>query len=396
MIHSRWMFVLGLWACAEHPSAGPERSSEGDTGSLDGALPIDEVASAVPLSDGAGRLLSGGQDVDGDGLEDAVIGGQSQIWILTGAGRALAATPLDLDLGDEAVGATLALSGRAAIGVPGLDAGELRFSDGARLTGDTDSGHLGASLAGWTFGLVTTVYTGAGWDLYMIGGTLPGAGEEASLGSLTSFYRVPDLAGSEAAPPVLTTSSQSGGQVAVGLPEAGAAGISAAVYNLSGSINLAFSIEDPEASALGASVAFWDVQDQNISDLAVGDPGRGVVLLYLGGSDRTPLGEEDLRFTGPPGAGTSLAMADDLDGDGVEDLIIGGADRVWLVPGWTEEQTPAEIEAAAVWKGATGAELGQALCSADLDGDGLSDLVLGAPGASEVYVVWGAPAAEPL
>jgi hypothetical protein len=58
----------------------------------------------------------------------------------------------------------------------------------------------------------------------------------------------------------------------------------------------------------------------------------------------------------------------------VEDRVVAGlVDGVWSEEAWIAEADP-------------GSELGLSACSADLDGDGLEDLAVGAPGVDEVHV----------
>lgn len=99
-------------------------------------------------------------------------------------------------------------------------------------------------------------------------------------------------------------------------------------------------------------------------------------------------------------AGTSLA-AGDFSGDGVGDIAIGdGRQRVWIVPGTGNNWVSGSLEDAAMARidGRTNQDFGFALDAADLNVDGVSDLVVGAPGDDEggeragaVYIVYGSP-----
>lgn len=137
----------------------------------------------------------------------------------------------------------------------------------------------------------------------------------------------------------------------------------------------------------GAALACGDVDGDHTPDLAVGAPGTrvggGGVYLFSGWSG-APLGQlrggaSDGRF------GASLACAD-VDRDGVADIIVGAPhapkDRfqsngcVYVFSGKTRKQL-FRHEAAE-----PGTRFGQAVAAGDVDGDGYADVIAGAPLAS--------------
>ena len=155
-----------------------------------------------------------------------------------------------------------------------------------------------------------------------------------------------------------------------------------------------------------------DVDHDGAADLVVGAPSwggdhRGRAYLYRGGAalDTVP----DLVLTGAApfaNLGTAAALARDFDGDGAGDLVIGApfdgpinAGRVYVYRGGAVLDTVPDL----VLEGDAAADrLGYSVVAADLDRDGLSDVVAAAPfqdagatNAGRVEVVLGGPGLDP-
>ncbi|MFO0608691.1 MAG: FG-GAP-like repeat-containing protein [Polyangiales bacterium] len=189
----------------------------------------------------------------------------------------------------------------------------------------------------------------------------------------------------------VTAPDRFGGTVYVYLGTAGAAP------------RLAFTFEPPPSSgtAFGARLAGGvDLDGDGLGDLAVGAATAvpfGAVYVYFGATGaRTSVFDEVLL---PPGAGESLfgmavTSGGDMDGDGLDDLIIaqGGRDHVHVYAGAPRGGSHRVI--ATVQRPADGAAYfstgyGKALAGLDLNHDGRRDLLIGAyneaSGAGRIY-----------
>ena len=106
-----------------------------------------------------------------------------------------------------------------------------------------------------------------------------------------------------------------------------------------------------------------------------------------------PIGAFETRLTASGSAfpfyfGSSVSTGGDVDGDGFDDVVVGtrfhdyGDGAVYLYRGGADGvslSTEQRVEPSAVGVGAGYSVAG----GADLDGDGLADLLVGAPGAGE-------------
>ena len=176
-------------------------------------------------------------------------------------------------------------------------------------------------------------------------------------------------------------------------------------------------VSDRAGTALAAA---GDIDGDGLDDLMIAhkifvDEGSVAVVLgsRLGANREIWLADADYTFTGEASgdqAGTSVASAGDIDGDGRPDLLIGapwasnteGSERAGrayvflaanLVPGVTslaDADYILESDTVNPYGGEAMSYLGQSVSSAgDVDGDGLDDLLIGAPGMLNYSYLYG-------
>lgn len=405
------------------------------TGTLDLATGADLRLDGDGAGGLAGYRVAAAGDVNGDGKADVIVGAprasangrklSGSAFVLFGAGSpgpiplgALGARGLRIDgvAAGDLTGAAVARAGD--VNGDGLD----DLLVGAPGAGDAKHAHRGAAQ------LVLGRSLGAIVDL-----AEPGAAAMVVTGAAAGDLLGWAVAGAD------DVNGDGRPDIAIGAPgarsgERAASGATYVVTAPSGELDAAalgtagYSIDGPSAGAgAGFSVALArDVNGDRRGDVLVGAPGAGAAFTVFGqpapaSVDLAALGDRGSSMTAAASAGAGFAVAalGDVNGDGLDDVAVGApraearerkdAGSTFVVFG---AATPAAlalpVPAGAGFRidgAAPGDRSGWSLAGlepkTDFDGDGLADLVVGAPfaeplsrvGAGAAYVVFGAKTA---
>ena len=377
--------TAGAGAGAAYLVLGP-LSGEGDLG-LAAALLTGEAA-----GDHAGVAVAGG-DVDGDGYADLVVGAYDEGTAATAAGAAyVVGGPVTGTLSLRA--ATARLYGEAADHLAGSSV----------AVGDVDGDGAADLLVGGPGEDTNGAAAGGAW---LVLGPATGSARLWSADARLRGEAAGDQAGSAVAV-VGDTDGDGLADLAVGAPyEHGSGSWTGAVYLVLGTPRgtMDLSLADAKWTGRGAgglagsALAGGDVDGDGYADLLVGAPGddaggtgAGAAFLLRGPlSAAGSLADAAAILVGENGddaAGSAVALPGDLDGDGTSDLALGArledsalsdGGAVYLVLGPASGTLDLSAASAKLQAAGAGDHLGAALAAGDLDGDGWPDLAAGAP-----------------
>jgi hypothetical protein len=334
-----------------------------------------------------GIAVASAGDVNGDGFSDVAVGApafdngevdEGSVFVFLGSTSGLSPTPFWTAESNQA-GASLGIAVASAGDVNGdgfsdLVVGAARFDNG-----EADEGRAFVYLGSAT-----------GLDVFV-----PWTAETNQASSLfgTSVATAGDVNGDGFSDIVVGAAQFDNGEADEG----------GAYLYLGSSTGLslvpAWTAEGNQSGAsLGASVASaGDVNGDGYSDVVLGSPsfdssGRideGRAFVYLGGSNglaATPVWTASSNQASAS-FGTSVASAGDVNGDGFSDVVVGAPSfdngqtdegRAFVFLGTASGLTPAPVWTVESEQVAAG--LGQSVSAAgDVNGDGFSDVVVGAP-----------------
>lgn len=358
----------------EVPGDGVDQDCDG----LDSlVLPLAGIAILGVTGDSAASSLSLAGDQTADGVPDLLVGAPEGEFGLGEAAVISGTTAADLDI----------------TGAP------------ARLVADLSGDEAGLAVAGGVD------LDDDGWPDLVVGA--PGAGGTDGAVYLYSGPTVGSLALSDATTSVLGSPGEALGGVVATAGDVTGEGVGDALIGSPGwdaSVGRVLIMDalaagnlpadevptqlrgGVAAEAFGCSVgSAGDLDGDGLADIAVGarDSSLGAWrggAVYLFGGPATGILPADsadgvlVRAFGNAAAGAAMVVPGDVDGDGRDDLLVGGDGAAWLVT--TGLASAGDLSAAATtFTGDSRDGFGVAMTAADLNGDGQIDIVIGADAA---------------
>jgi|GEM_PF-1335877 len=351
---------------------GPE-TGVGSTGGVaivsgaDGTVPL--TVDGKTTDDDFGFAVASAGDVDGDGLGDALVGSPEADTTFMDTGRAVLVSAADgSELADFPGSVPTERFGHAVAGPGDLD------GDGVA---DVFIGAPFASPQGLQSGRAVAISSATGAVLFEIEGTTTAAwlGYSVAAAGDVDADGVGDLV---IGAPFDTSTGEPAGSVQI-------------VSGVTGAPIHAFDGDD-DGDEFGWSVAAaGDVDADGFPDVLIGAPEdfRGAAFVVSGRTGKPILTSENPSEDSNYGDyGFAVAGAGDVDGDGYADLLAAVRDDLeccTYFPGAVFVTSGRTGDVLFLLRGAGWADMfGSALAGAgDPDGDGLSEIVLGAPGLDQ-------------
>ena len=242
------------------------------------------------------------------------------------------------------------------------------ISESSAITLGSETGH-----AGWA--AVSADLTGDGLDDFVVGAPgdstawlVPGPRtDEGFLDLMGSALQGSGGAAVGAALAAGDLDADGYADLVVGGPGAGSAWL--LMGPLTGGVSLGASTVSPQGW-LGEAAAVGDVDDDGRDEALLGDASSEEIVI---------VDETGAEVASLSGAGARLAMAGDVSGDGIVDVLVGSPEdsRGWLVLGPISGTI--SLSDAVTFTGSNRTRGGSALAGGDLDADGYADVVFGAP-----------------